>query len=191
MNELDAHEDAHLASAARNGDRTAFEALVALHKATLYRIARRYVGQSDDAYDIVQDTFVSAWLSLPRFDSRQSFGPWIRTILLNKCRDFSRRHGVRSKFMQWFGFEESEGAVAEPPDADGTTGNSSDARLAALDRAIAELPTRLKEPLVLTALHGLSHRDAAAQLGLTTKAVELRIHRARKKLQELLQQPGD
>lgn len=191
MSEFEAHDDAQLASAARSGDRAAFEALVALHKATLYRLARRYVGQSDDAYDLVQETFVSAWLSLSRYDAHQSFGPWIRTILLNKCRDYSRRHAVRRKLIQWFGLEDSNAAGADFAVADGTAGDHADSRLAALDRAIAELPARLKEPLVLTALQGLSHRDAATQLGLTTKAVELRVHRARKKLQELLQHSGD
>ncbi len=188
MNEVEVHDDGQLARAAQNGDRAAFEALVALHKATLYRIARRYVGQSDDAYDLVQDTFVSAWLSLSRFNPRQSFGPWVRTILLNKCRDFTRRHVVRRKFMQWFGLADIETNDTAESDTVETAGDSVDARLVALDRAIAELPARLKEPLILTALQGLSHRDAATQLGLTTKAVELRVHRARKKLQELLQQ---
>ncbi len=187
MSDFEAHDDAHLASAARNGDRAAFEALVTLHKATLYRIARRYVGQSDDAYDIVQDTFVAAWLSLSRFDASQAFGPWIRTILLNKCRDVSRRHAVRRKLMHWFGLSDPDSAAVELPDTDRETHDGSDVRLAALDRAIATLPPRLKEPLVLTALQGMSHRDAAAQLGLTTKAVELRVHRARRKLLELLQ----
>lgn len=189
MNEVEAHDDAQLASAARSGDRAAFEALVTLHKATLYRIARNYVGQSDDAYDVVQDTFVAAWLSLSRFDTRQAFGPWIRTILLNKCRDVSRRQAVRRKFMHWFGLAEPDSGVVELPGADSSSNDGSDVRLAALDRAIAMLPSRLKEPLVLTALQGMSHRDAAAQLGTTTKAVELRVHRARKKLLELLQHP--
>lgn len=189
MSEFEAHDDAHLARAAKNGDRAAFEALVALHKATLYRIARRYVGQSDDAYDIVQDTFVAAWLSLSRFDARQAFGPWVRTILLNKCRDASRRQAVRRKLLHWFGLGDADSAADDPPDAASETGDDSDIRLAALDRAIAILPPRLKEPLVLTALQGMSHRDAAVQLGLTTKAVELRVHRARKKLAELLRTP--
>lgn len=191
MNEVEAHDDAHFAIAARSGDRRAFEALVALHKASLYRIARRYVGQSDDAYDLVQETFVAAWLSLSRFDGRQSFGPWVRTILLNKCRDLSRRHAVRRRFMQWFGLEESDSPVDDFSTADSATADTSDARLVALDRAVAMLPARLKEPLVLTALQGLSHREAAAQLGLTPKAVELRVHRARRKLQELLQQTDE
>ena len=191
MNEVEAHDDAHLAIAARSGDRRAFEALVALHKASLYRIARRYVGQSDDAYDLVQETFVAAWLSLSRFDGRQSFGPWVRTILLNKCRDLSRRHAVRRRFMHWFGPEESDSPVDDFSTTDSTTADASNARLVALDRAVAMLPARLKEPLVLTALQGLSHREAASQLGLTPKAVELRVHRARKKLQELLQQTDE
>lgn len=187
MSDLSAPDDVQLAVAARHGDRAAFEGLVSLHKASLYRLARRFVGNSDDAYDVVQDTFVSAWLALSGFDPSQAFGPWIRTILLNKCRDFSRRRAVRKRFFQWWTLTEpAPGELHSSNIEEGLVHPQGDPRLKALDQAIAALPARYKEPLVLTALHGLSHRQAASQLGLTTKAVELRVHRARKRLQELL-----
>ena len=178
--------DARLAAAARDGDRSAYEGLVTLHKAVLYRLARQYTGNSDDAYDIVQDTFVSAWLALSSFDPTRGFGPWIRTILLNKCRDFSRRRSVKKKVLRWLAPSEATQAESAQPDDPGDSELRGDPRLRVLDKAIAELPARYKEPLVLTALQGLSHREVAHQLGLTAKAVELRVHRARKRLQELL-----
>lgn len=186
MSETPAPDEVRLAEAARNGDRSAFGALVSIHKASLYRLARRFVGNSDDAYDVVQDTCISAWLALPGFDSKQSFGPWVRTILLNKCRDFSRRRAVRSRILQWLthGAATQEGSQSDRP---GDAELHDEPRLRALDQAIAGLPVRYKEALVLTALQGLSHRETADQLGLTPKAVELRVHRARKRLQELLQ----
>ncbi|MGH8210394.1 MAG: RNA polymerase sigma factor [Steroidobacteraceae bacterium] len=64
--------------------------------------------------------------------------------------------------------------------------NDTEIRARALDQAISELPARYKEPLILTALQGMSQREAAEQLGLTVKATELRIHRARKRLLEVL-----
>ena len=51
-----------------------------------------------------------------------------------------------------------------------------------LDQAIARLPRRLKEPLILTTLQGLSHKEAAAILGINAKAVEMRVYRARWRL---------
>jgi RNA polymerase sigma-70 factor (ECF subfamily) len=59
------------------------------------------------------------------------------------------------------------------------TDESQELRLAALDAAIASLPASLKEPLVLTLLEGLSHKDAATLLGVTPKAVETRVYRAK------------
>jgi RNA polymerase sigma-70 factor (ECF subfamily) len=184
VSEAPAPEDVRLAEAARQGDRAAFNALISLHKTGLYRLARRFVGNGDDAYDIVQETFVSAWLALSGFNSKQAFGPWIRTILLNKCRDFSRRRAVRTRIMQWL-THAVEAQGEEFVDLEGDEPHDS-ARLKALDQAIASLPARYKEPLILTALQGLSHREAGDQLGLTPKAVELRVHRARKRLQDLL-----
>jgi len=182
-----APDDVRLAEAARNGDRAAFTALVSSHKASLYRLARRFIGNADDAYDVVQDTFISAWLALSRFDSKQSFGPWVRTILLNKCRDFSRRRAVRNRLLQWLTHSATTEDGSES-DREGEAELDDAPRLRALDGAIAALPVRYKEALVLTALQGLSHREAADQLGITPKAVELRVHRARKRLQDQLQE---
>ena len=64
--------------------------------------------------------------------------------------------------------------------------NLENKRLARLDQAIAALPPFYKEPLLLTTVSGLSQQDAAIQLNTTTKAVEMRIRRAKKKLGEAL-----
>lgn len=181
--------DAQRLAAARRGDRAAFESLVTEAKAGLYRLIRRYVGDADDAYDVLQETFVSVWLALAGFDPSRPFGPWVRTIAMNKCRDFSRRRSVRQRFQRLFLLESGESGESSDPwhHPDGSSVEDRDsARLRALDRAISELPRQYKEPLILTALHGLSHKEAAAQLGISAKAVELRMRRARLRLQPLL-----
>lgn len=61
--------------------------------------------------------------------------------------------------------------------------------LSRLDVAISALPRKLKEPLILTALEGLSHRDAGEILGVSAKAVEVRVYRARQKLAKILEAP--
>ena len=63
---------------------------------------------------------------------------------------------------------------------------STDDRLQRLDAAIAALPAFYKEPLLLTAISGLSQKEAASQLNTTVKAIELRVRRARQKLQQEL-----
>ena len=182
-----AASDEDLASLAKHGDRAAFEILVRRHKDELYRFVRRYVGQADDAYDVLQNCLVAAWLGLPRYDPTRAFAPWLRTIALNKCRDFGRRQTVRRVFLKVFAQDQSLGVPAEPQTA--TRSDEQDARLDRLDSAIANLPALYKEPLLLTTVSGLSHEDAATLLKTTPKAVEMRLYRARHKLKAILGEP--
>ena len=176
-----ADSDAQLARAALAGDRRAYERLVTRHKSALYRLARRYVGDADDAYDIVQEALISAWLGLRRFDPEQQFRAWLYTIALNKCRDYARRRAVRRRVLTLFAFDPSavhDIASHAPP--------SPAERLNQLGQAIARLPRRYKEPLLLTVISGLTQRETADALGVTPKAVEMRIRRAKRLLTESL-----
>lgn len=173
-----------LARAAQAGNTRAFERLVFLHKAPLYRFVRRYVGDPDDAYDLVQEAFVSAWLALRRFDARQSFATWLRAIALNKCRDYGRRRAVRRRVLALFGAE-----VATPQtfaDLDREVERRQEHRLRRLDHAIAALPRLYKEALLVTMASGLTQQQAARELKTTPKAIEMRIRRAKRQLIEAL-----
>jgi RNA polymerase sigma factor CnrH len=175
VNGLEEESDQDLAKLAANGDRAAFGELVCRYKEPLYRFVRRYVGNGDDAYDLIQDSLLAAWMALDRYDASRPLGPWLRTIALNKCRDFSRRQSVRRLFLNLFAAQsESHTAPAES--------RSEDAGLDQLDQAIATLPAFYKEPLLLTAVSGLSHQEAAEILKTTPKAIEMRLRRARKRL---------
>lgn len=174
--------DEALAERARSGDRRAFERLVTRFKAPLYRFIGRYVGGSDDAYDVLQDTFISAWGGLKRYDPARPFAPWLRTIALNRCRDFGRRQATRRILHELFAREPRE-VSRDPAPASSTW---EEERAARLDAAIAGLPAKYKEPLLLTTVEGLSHQDTAALLHLTPKAVEMRLYRARRILTEQL-----
>ena len=173
--------DVDLIKRAASGDRAAFEAVVRRQKQPLFRFIRRYVGNDDDAYDLLQDSFVAAWTAMGRFDSSRPFVPWLRTIALNKCRDFSRRQTVRRAMLGLFAAVSGWQTDAADPQAD---------RLDRLDRAIAELPAFYKEPLLLTAVSGLSHNEAAAILKTSPKAIEMRVRRARQKLAKALPAEG-
>ena len=178
-------DERQLAAAARTGGRAAFDQLVRREKRPLYRFVRRYVGNAEDAYDIVQDTFVSAWLALERYDSRQPFAFWLRAIALNKCRDHGRRQAVRRRFLTLLSLAPEaldEELLSEPE----LSGVDDERRLRRLDQAIACLPRRYKEPLLLVLMAGLTHQQAGAQLGITAKAVEMRIRRAKELLRTAL-----
>jgi RNA polymerase sigma-70 factor (ECF subfamily) len=180
---VDDPSNAELAIAARDGNHAAFSAIMRRHKAWLYRFVRHYVADRDDAYDVLQESFVSAWGALSRYDPERPFEAWLRRIALNKCRDRARRNAVRRaalQFMTATGLGPTE--TAPPPDS---PPRSVDA-LKRLEQAVAALPRPLKEPLVLTALEGLSHKEAGDILGINAKAVETRVYRAKKQLATVL-----
>ena len=177
----DTDTDEQIAVAAKDGNREAFEFLVRRHKADIYRFVRRYIGQGDDAYDILQNCFVSAWTGLARYDSARPFLPWLRVIALNKCRDFARRQKVRRLILKAFAAETEGPETYSPAEGHDDLGAEAE-RLSRLDKAIARLPAFYKEPLLLTTVSGLSHVEAAEELGTTPKAIEMRLYRARKKI---------
>lgn len=181
----DIEPDSELVRRARAGEQRAFSLLMGRHKHWVYRFVRRYVGDADEAYDVTQDAFVAAMSNLHRYDAGRPFDAWLRRIALNKCRDRARREAVRRAFgLSRRGPEETE-AVADPAvGADRTLAAGS--ALKALDQAIAALPAALKEPLVLTVLEGLSQKEAGETLGLSAKAVEVRVYRAKRQLAERL-----
>ncbi|MBY0512220.1 MAG: RNA polymerase sigma factor [Rhodospirillaceae bacterium] len=176
--------DAVLALKAQNGSRQAFDHLVLRHKTQLFRIARHYVGNSDDASDILQETFVAAWLALKRYDSNRNFATWLRTIALNKCRDFSRRQNVRRNILRFFSILDVREASAPSAEANLEREQTENQRLLALDAAIATLPPTYKQALILTAFAGLSQQEAAVQLGTSAKAIEMKVRRAKQRLEE-------
>ncbi len=178
--------DTQLAVLAAGGDDQAFAQLVRRHQDGVYRLLRRYLGSADEAYEASHEAFVAAWRALPKYDPNRAFGPWLRTIAINKARDRGRRLRVRRLV---FGTKSLEDAFAlEKPDL----APSADEdlilreRLTALDRAIAALPSRLKEALLLTAIEGLSQQEAGAILGVSAKTIETRAYRARKRLVQAL-----
>jgi RNA polymerase sigma factor (sigma-70 family) len=151
------------------------------HKGGIYRFVRRYVGQGDDAYDILQNCFVSAWTGLARYDPERPFLSWLRVIALNKCRDFARRQNVRNLILRAFAAETRGTEPTTPGETiDAQDGESE--RLSRLDKAISRLSAFYKEPLLLTTVSGLTHIEAARELGTTPKAIEMRLYRARKKI---------
>lgn len=181
MNAGDGEEDGTLIAAALGGDNGSFSTLMGRHKEPLYRFVRRYVGDADESFDLVQETFVAAWSALNTFEQGRPFAVWIRRIALNKCRDWSRRRQVRRFFFGASPLEATDKMPAAPADD-----SPRQELLAALDTAIAALPAALKEPLLLTVFDEMSQAEAGALLNISAKAVETRVYRAKQKLREML-----
>ena len=182
MTEPDERDDAALVAAVLAGEERAFTQLMRRHKDGLYRFVRGYMGDASEAYDLVQEAFVAAWRALGRYDGQRSFAVWLKRIAINKCRDWRRRRAVRQFFYNAEDITRPGLDVAQPITASGDREGEFDR----LDSAIAALPPGLKEPLLLSLTEEMAYREIGEALGITAKAVEVRIYRAKRALAEAL-----
>ncbi len=180
----DLARDASLVAAARSGDQSAYAELLRLHRGAVFRLCRNHLGEEAEALDLTQESFAAAFAHLAGFDPARLFRTWILRIAVNKCRDWSRRRKVRRLFTFARPLEEAI-QVADPhvlvDDA-----LAARQQMDRLRRAIASLPDTLKDPLILCAIEEMSQAAAGEVLGITAKAVESRIYRARQRLAEIL-----
>ncbi|WP_059414359.1 RNA polymerase sigma factor [Cupriavidus basilensis] len=180
--------DGILVGQAASGNQRAFGELVERHGVALAQAARSFGIPETDVDDVVQDTFLAAWRALDDYDSERPFRTWLFRIGLNKMRDLYRFRRVR-QFL--FGAEDIGAIEATGGMSDGEPG--PERRLAArrdLARVVeilGKLDAASREAIVLTSIVGMSQPEAAAVLGLSPKAVESRIARARIKLSALLE----
>ena len=184
MNARGGDDDDTLIAAALSGDNAAFSALMGRHKEPLYRFVRRYVGDADEAFDLVQETFVAGWSALNTFEQGRPFAVWLRRIALNKCRDWARRRRVRAFFTRAAPLEDAFDVSDDTVPADVQAADR--AELARVTAAMARLPARLREALVLRTVDGLTQAEAAEVLSVSEKTIETRLYRARAKLKAQL-----
>ncbi|MHA6287159.1 RNA polymerase sigma factor [Maricaulis sp. CAU 1757] len=178
-------DDGELARRAADGDERAFAALVDRHGARLTRYLQGAAGSRSVADDVAQDTLVAVYRNLHRFDPARSFETWLFAIARNKLRDHFRRLAVR----RWLGGGEAMDEVADPAPVPDIIAADREA-LQQVQAFVAELPEGLSTPLLLSAVEGLSLPDIGKVLGLSTKAVELRIYRARRRLKHYMGREG-
>ncbi|PKB25355.1 RNA polymerase sigma-70 factor (ECF subfamily) [Novosphingobium kunmingense] len=182
--DLAACSDGELAALALGGRQTAYSELMRRHRDCVFRLLRGHTGNADAAVDLAQQSFIAAFAALRSYDGERPFRLWISRIAINKARDWARRRAVRRLFTFARPIEEAID-VADP-------GISTDVRLddrRELERtmaAIATLPASLKDVLVLRTIEGMSQAESAGVLGISEKAVETRLYRARAKLAEIL-----
>jgi RNA polymerase sigma-70 factor (ECF subfamily) len=176
--------DADLVALALAGRQEAYSELLARYRETVFRLVRATTRDPSEALDITQEVFISAFSALARYDSARPLAVWLRRIALNKCRDWARRRKVRSFFTGASPLDEAWSISDDTVPVDVQV--SDRAELARVAAAIAQLPSRLREVLVLRAVDGLSHAEAAEVLAVSEKTVETRLYRARSKLKQML-----
>jgi len=182
--------DLPLVRALQAGEDQAFDALIDRHQKGLFRSIFRHIPNEADALELTQETFVRAYFNIGKFRPSAKFVTWLYRIAMNLCRDRSRRrayrHSLRTISIDADEFEEQTQLSAVERGPDRRTQDREKVR--AVEKAISELPQDLMNTLILTALEGRTHVEAAELLGISPKTVEARVHRARR---ILLQKMGE
>jgi RNA polymerase sigma-70 factor, ECF subfamily len=163
-----------LVQRARTGDRRAFERLYREHAGRVYGLCLRMTRDAQLAEDCTQDTFINAWRALGKFETRSSLSTWLHRIAVNVSLAKRRKSGrVESPL------EEEEGEAREWT-------LETPVEVHEIEAAIGELPEGARDALVLHALYGYSHIEAAQMLGIAEGTCKAQLHRARKLLRERL-----
>ena len=152
----------------------AFNHLVADHGSALYRMAYRMVGDRQEAEDIVQETYRSAWTSRHGYQPGRSQRAWLVAILRRRVVDRWRRHSLPGPTGGDYIAEVEVNAV------DPLANDYTDEMQHALDH----LPLELRESLLLVVVDELTHQEAANLLKVPLGTVLSRVSRARERLRE-------
>jgi len=182
--------DLELAIAARGGDRVAFEALVVRKTPAVVAVARRVVGDREDARDVAQMVFLRVWEQLGRYDETYSFNTWLYRIATNLAIDFlrssrsrERAHGASLHLVRQR--EESIG--------DETTRAAEDGQISRLfDRVSGRLSGKQKAAFVLREMEDLETSEVARILQCGESTVRNHLFNARRILRREIEKlhPG-
>ena len=172
-------DDELLVEQFRRGDKSAFERIVGQYSADVAALANRLLGWPGDVEDVTQDIFLAAYLGLKKFRCECSLKSWLFTITINKCRTNRYKRWLRlrrfSKEIDKISF--SLDCEEKNMDAD---------EFKHVRRAVAVLPAKYREPVVLRYLQEIGTDEISRILGISKNTLNVRLSRARKRLRDEL-----
>ncbi|MCO6429850.1 MAG: sigma-70 family RNA polymerase sigma factor [Deltaproteobacteria bacterium] len=185
--------DAELVRRAAQRDKEAFRLLVEKYQVRAFNIAFDLLKNREDAEDVVQESFVKAYLSLPEFEGRASFYTWLYRIVYNMAIDYKRK--VANKMRQ--GSVAFDDLLHSEEQGSGTIGsyagrNPHDElvrkeQAARFGQVMNEISDEHRAVIMFRELDGMNYEQIAEATGVSKGTIMSRLHYARKKLQKGLQ----
>jgi RNA polymerase sigma-70 factor (ECF subfamily) len=181
-------ELAGLVTAAKGGDRAAFDELVRRTSAETYTLAHRLVGNEEDARDVVQEAYFRAYKGIGKFREEAQFSTWLYRITANcAATHLGRRRKHRHEELP-----DDDSVLDLVAERDPQAMADASGLRERLTAALEDLPPRLRAVVVLRDVYDLPHEAIAAELGISESAAKVRLHRARRRLRErLFPLPGE
>ena len=182
--------DEHLVMLSQQGNVGAFNTLSARWEASLYRFARRALGNREDARDVCQEALLRAYLNITRLRDGQKFKAWVHHIAWNLCRD---RFRSRASHPEVRSFEElREGEELGAPARTDPVGQDAlkRRRRRALQRILNRLPAEQRTAILLREYQGFTSEEIGEITGVPAATVRTRIFYGLRSMRRMLQEQG-
>lgn len=172
---MNIHEE--LIHRCRAGDQEAHFRLYKLYSKAMYNVGYRITGNEEDAEDVLQEAFISAFKNLNHYRGDSSFGSWVKKIVINKAINLLKKR-------KWELMPEHEefDVPAEEPEQE----YRPELQVDTVRKAILQLPGGYRSVLSMYLLEGYDHQEIAEIMGITESTSKSQLNRAKSKLRELL-----
>ena len=174
--------DFELVDVVRAGNSDAYRHLVQRYEGKIYNLALRMLRQPEDAEDVLQETFLSAYRALPNFKGDSQLGTWLYRIATNYA--LMKLRGKKPVFVSLDEQRDDDTPPVELTDfsADPLADVLDDELRGKMEDAISRLPDDMRTVFLLRDIEGLSNSEVAEILDLSVAAVKSRLHRTRLQL---------
>jgi RNA polymerase sigma factor (sigma-70 family) len=171
---INIHDD--LIARCRAGERDAYYKLYNLYSKAMYNTGYRITGNEDDAADVLQESFISAFKNLDSYKGSATFGSWLKKIVINKAINMlnKRRMEPLPEEGNWDVPQEEELELRD------------DETVEAVKRAIQQLPDGYRSVVSLYLVEGYDHQEIAEIMGITESTSKSQLNRGKGKLRELM-----
>jgi len=185
-----ADEDRELVARCQKGDPLAFEELVRKYQQTILNLAYHYIGYQKDFEDVAQKIFTKVYFSLPKFDTRRPFFPWLYRIAVNQCYDELRRmRRMKVRTFSELSAEETNNVekLISQQEVSPTSDEDRREMFALLHKMLDQLPDQQRLAVVLRDIEDIPYSKMAETLKCTEQAARLKVFRARTRLKALVE----
>lgn len=184
VREYNIYDDRTLVSMVIEGDSAAFDTLFARHSEMIYSTLLKFMGNSDDVDDLMQEAFMKAYLKIGLYNPKYDFGAWIYTIARNTFVDFSRTRKSNALNPQNLSSEIDNTAQGSAPTPEDYIINAQ--QHAQIERYIAMLPEDYRQLFELRFIDEYSYDEIAEKLDMKLGTVKTRIFRVRNMMCQLI-----
>lgn len=194
LKQLEQYTDREVIAKILSGEISLYEIIIRRYNSCLYKTARAYGYRHEDAEDLMQDTYISAYTHLANFEGRSAFKTWLIRIMLNHCYQKKQRFSFLKEAPAPINNEDKlEPMFTNPPGDTGKTVINRELNHV-LENALVQIPRDYRMVFLLRELNELSVAETAETLQITESNVKTRLNRAKNMLRkeiEKMYSPGE